>query len=203
MPPAPAPRVPALLVIDLQNTLVDIAHRAAGTVGAVAGLCGRARAAGAPVVFLQQRDEELVPGTEGWRIAAELGPRDPDLVLPKSSPDGFLDTGLDRVLRERGVTEVVVTGFATEFCVDSTARRALALGYDLLLVSDGHTTSVRDEDTAAFAAAAASIRHHNAIFRTIRFPGRTSRVLPAAEVEFGTRRAHAGDRPRASAPPDA
>ncbi|MGX2996339.1 isochorismatase family cysteine hydrolase [Streptomyces sp. JNUCC 64] len=181
-PPA-ALRVPALLVIDMQNTLVGIAHRAAGTVAVIADLCARARAAGIPVVFVQQRDEELVPGTEGWRIAPELGPRDGDLVVPKASPDGFLDTDLERALRDRGVTEVVVTGFATEICVDTTARRALAQGYDLLLVEDGHTTSVRD-DSGPIAPPDRSLAHHNELFRNLRFPGRLVRVLPATEVDF-------------------
>ncbi|KFK87100.1 amidase [Streptomyces sp. JS01] len=186
MPPAPA-----LLVIDMQNTLVAIAHRASATVAAVAGLQERARAAGAPVVFAQQQDEELEPGTEGWRIVPELAPVAGDTVVPKAAPDSFLGTELDAVLRARGVTEVVVTGFATEICVESTARQALSRGYDVVLVADGHTTSVqpaasvRPAASGRYAAPAASVAHHNEIYRNLRFPGRRVRVLPAAEVDFG------------------
>ncbi|WP_228991111.1 cysteine hydrolase family protein [Streptomyces sp. DH8] len=169
----------------MQNALVAIAHRASATVAAVAGLQERARAAGAPVVLVQQEDEELEPGTEGWRIAPELAPAPGDTVLAKTAPDGFLGTGLDALLRGRGATEVVVTGFATEICVESTARQALSRGYDVVLVADGHTTSVRPDGSGPYAAPEASVAHHNEIYRNLRFPGRRVRVLPAAEVGFG------------------
>ncbi len=89
---------PALLVIDMQNTLVAIAHRAPATVAAIAGLRTRARAAGAPVVFAQQEDEELEPGTDGWRIVSGLTPAAGDPVVPKTAPDSFLGTELDAAL---------------------------------------------------------------------------------------------------------
>ncbi|WP_179892306.1 cysteine hydrolase family protein [Streptomyces sp. rh34] len=180
--PAPAP-APALLVIDMQNALVAMAYRASATVAAIAGLQERARAAGAPVVLVQQRDEELEPGTEGWRIVPELAPAPGETVVPKAAPDSFLDTELGAVLRARGATEVVVTGFATEICVESTARQALSRGYDVVLVADGHTTSVRP-GPGPYAAPEASVAHHNEIYRNLRFPGRRVRVLPAAEVDF-------------------
>ncbi|MDX2921212.1 isochorismatase family cysteine hydrolase [Streptomyces globisporus] len=183
--PTGAPPTAALLVIDMQITLVALAHRASATVAAVAGLRARARATGAPVVFAQQQDEELEPGTDGWRIVPELAPGAGDTVVPKAAPDSFLGTELDVVLRARGVTEVVVTGFATEICVESTARQALSRGYDVVLVADGHTTSVRPASSGRYAAPEASVAHHNEIYRNLRFPGRRVRVLPAAEVDFG------------------
>lgn len=179
----PVPHTPALLVIDMQNALVAIAHQGAGTVARIAALRERARAAGVPVVTVQHQDDELEPGTEGWRIAPALAPAPGEPVVPKSSPDSFLDTGLDATLRDMGVTEVVVTGFATEICVESTARRALSLRYDVVLVADAHTTSLRP-GTGPYAAPEASIAHHNEIYRNLRFPGRRIRVLRTAEVDF-------------------
>ncbi|MFI7233708.1 cysteine hydrolase family protein [Streptomyces cyaneofuscatus] len=177
------PHTPALLVIDMQNALVAIAHQGAGTVARIAALQERARAAGVPVVTVQHQDDELEPGTEGWRVAPALAPAPGEPVVPKSSPDGFLDTGLDATLRDMGVTEVVVTGFATEICVESTARRALSLHYDVVLVADAHTTSLRP-GPGPYAAPEASIAHHNEIYRNLRFPGRRIRVLRTAEVDF-------------------
>ncbi|MFJ9979746.1 cysteine hydrolase family protein [Streptomyces cyaneofuscatus] len=189
------PHTPALLVIDMQNALVAIAHEGAGTVARIAALQERARAAGVPVVTVQHQDDELEPGTEGWRIAPALAPAPGEPVVPKSSPDSFLDTGLDATLRDMGVTEVVVTGFATEICVESTARRALSLRYDVVLVADAHATSLRPGpdpgpdsgpglDSGPYAAPEASIAHHNEIYRNLRFPGRRIRVLRTAEVDF-------------------
>jgi nicotinamidase-related amidase len=175
----------ALLVIDMQNAMVVMAHRAAETVAAIAGLSARARAAGVPVVTVRHRGEDVVPGTEGWRIVPELAPREGERIVDKTTPDGFLGTDLDEVLQALGVTEVIVTGFATEVCVDSTARQALSRGYDLLVVADGHTTSRRSAaDAGALAPAALSIAQYNTVYRTIGWPGRRIRVRAAADVEL-------------------
>lgn len=173
----------ALLVIDMQNAPVAIAYRAAETVAVIAGLRERANAAGIPVITIQDRGSGLEAGTEGWRVVPELAPDAHETVVHKNSPDSFLDTDLDKVLKALGVTEVVVTGFATEICVDTTARQALSHRYDLVLVTDGHTTSVR-LDSGEYASPRQSIAHHNEIFRNIGFPGRSIRVLPASEVAF-------------------
>ncbi|MEV0489043.1 isochorismatase family protein [Streptomyces atratus] len=177
------PHAPALLVIDMQNALVAIAHRAAGTVATIARLRERAKAAGIPIVTIQHRGEGLEAGTEGWRIVPELAPAADEEVVHKTSADSFLDTGLDKTLKALGVTEVVVTGFATEICVDTTARQALSHRYDVVLVADGHTTSVRP-DAGEYASPDRSIAHHNEIYRHIDFPGRSIRVIPASEVDF-------------------
>ncbi|MEU5162000.1 isochorismatase family protein [Streptomyces sp. NPDC020875] len=173
----------ALLVIDVQNAMVGIAHRPAPVLAAIAGLRERAIAAGVPVVTVQHGGGGLEPGTEAWRIAPAVAPGDGETVVHKASADSFLGTELDAVLKESGVTEVVVTGFATEICVDTAARQALSHGYDVLLVEDGHMTSVRPEGSP-YAAPDASVAHHNEIFRTIRYPGRAIRVLPADGVDF-------------------
>ncbi|MFF6998811.1 cysteine hydrolase family protein [Streptomyces sp. NPDC008313] len=178
------PHTSALLVIDMQNAPVAIAHRAAETVAVIAGLRERAKAAGVPVVTVQDVGDGTAADDEGWRVVPALEPAADEEVVRKTSPDGFLDTGLDSTLRRLGVTEVIVTGFATEICVDTTARRALSHGYDVVLVADGHTTSVRP-GTGAYAAPDRSIAHHNEIFRHLRFPGRNLRVLPASEVTLG------------------
>ncbi|MFD7091923.1 cysteine hydrolase family protein [Streptomyces sp. NPDC059896] len=173
----------AFLVIDMQNAPVAIAYQAAETVAVIAGLRERARAAGVPVVTILDQGAGMEAGTEGWRIVPELAPAADETVVHKTSPDSFLDTDLDKVLRVLGVTEVVVTGFATEICVDTTARQALSHRYDVVLVADGHTTSVR-LDSGEYAPPGQSIAHHNEIFRHLDFPGRGIRVLPASEVAF-------------------
>ncbi|MEV7281441.1 isochorismatase family protein [Streptomyces sp. NPDC093111] len=179
--------VPALLVIDMQNALAEIAHRAPETIAVIAGLRARARAAGVPVVTVQHQGPpggELAPGTDGWRIVPELAPVDGESVVAKTGADSFLGTRLDATLAALGVTELLVTGFATEICVDTTARQALSRRYDLVLVADGHTTSVRGAE-GPYAEPDRSVAHHNEIFRHLDFPGRSIRVLPAAEIDFG------------------
>lgn len=179
----PMPHVSALLVIDMQNSLVAIAHRATETVAAITRLRARAGAAGVPIVTIQHHGDGIEAGTEGWRIVPELAPGADEALVHKTSADSFLDTDLDKTLKALGVTEVVITGFATEICVDTTARQALSHRYDLVLVADAHTTSHRP-DTGDYAPPQQSIAHHNEIFRHLDFPGRSIRVLPASEVDF-------------------
>ncbi|MEV1019103.1 isochorismatase family protein [Streptomyces sp. NPDC050264] len=169
------PHRPALLVIDMQDGLLPIMYRPTATVGVLADLRSRARAAGVPVVTVQQ-------GGEG-PVVAELRPGPDEVLVTKTTADAFLRTGLDAALRDLRVTELLITGFATENCVETTARQALSHGYDLVLVADGHTTSVRDEPTD-FAPPDRSIAHHNEIYRHIDFPDRHIRVRPAAHVDF-------------------
>jgi nicotinamidase-related amidase len=176
----------------MQNALMAIAYRATETVATIAGLRERAKATGVPVVTIQHRGHGMEAGTEGWQIVRDLAPAVGEAVVHKTSADSFLDTDLDKILASLGATEVVVTGFATEICVDTTARQALSHRYNLVLVSDGHTTSDRP-GTGEYASPEKSIAHHNEIYRHIDFPGRSIRVLPASEVDFGK---HSRTRPQ-------
>jgi isochorismate hydrolase len=174
-PMPPTPHRAALLVIDMQRNMRPIMHRPDQTVGTIAGLSSRARAANVPVITVQQQGcGDALPG---------LAPRNGEPVVTKTCADAFLDTDLDETLIRLGVTEVLVTGFATENCVETTARQALSHGYDLVLVADGHTTSVRPQPTD-FIPPDQSIAHHNEIYRHIDFPDRSVRVLPATKIDF-------------------
>ncbi|SDS79184.1 Nicotinamidase-related amidase [Streptomyces sp. TLI_053] len=176
----------ALLVVDLQSALLVGAHDAEGCLVRVAALAGRARAAGAPVVYLRQRVDHPDVPADLLEVHPAVAPHPGDTVLEKDSADSFLGTSLDELLRGRGVRRVVLTGYATEYCVDSTGRSALSHGYDLVLAADGHTTPTRPADSP-LPAAAQVVVHHNALFATILYAGRTVRVLPAAEIDFTTR----------------
>jgi nicotinamidase-related amidase len=187
--------VPALLVIDMQNLPMTFAYRPAETVAVIAGLRARAKAVGVPVVTIQHRGEGLTAGSDDWQIVPELAPGPGEFVVAKSTADGFLGTALDATLKGLAVTEVVVTGFATENCVETTARQALSHRYDVVLVADGHTTSVRPVGSD-FAPPARSIAHHNEIYRHLDYPDRSIRVLSASALDFTV-------DPRATAAPGA
>jgi|SRR6185369_16387309 len=63
-----------------------------------------------------------------------------DCLTPKDD-SRFFRTDLEAVLREHGVESVIVCGMHTEFCIDTTTRRALALGYPVILIQDAHTSA--------------------------------------------------------------
>ncbi|MGC0406340.1 nicotinamidase-related amidase [Streptomyces sp. SAI-126] len=178
----------ALLVVDLQAALVAGAHDVEACLARVAALAGRARAAGTPVVYLRQRVDLPDVPVELLDIHPAVAPQPGDTVVDKDSADSFLGTPLDEFLRDQGIRRVVVTGFATEYCVDSTSRSALSHGYDLVLVADGHTTPQRPAGSPLPSADQVVI-HHNAVFATIAYAGRTIQVLPAEKVDFTAERA--------------
>ncbi|MFG3018097.1 isochorismatase family protein [Streptomyces sp. NPDC048254] len=170
----------ALLIIDMQRALLKDAHDGEACLGRVAELAERARAAGVPVVYLRQRFDQVPP--EWLEVHPTLTPRPGDVVLDKDSADSFLGTALGEVLAGLAVRRLVVTGNASDYCVDSTSRSALSHGYDLVLVADGHTTIGRP--AGAEPTAAQIVAHHNGIFSVIRYAGRSVAVTPAAEIRF-------------------
>lgn len=173
---------PVLLVIDMQVLFMGNAYRAGETITAIAGLRARALDARVPVITVRQHSHYLEMGGSGWQVVPELAPGEGEIVIEKTTADSFLGTDLDARLRELGATEVIVTGYATEFCVDATWKQALSHGYDVTLVADGHTTFDRDDDI--YVSAARSIELFNLIAASIEYPPRTVRVQKAAEIDF-------------------
>lgn len=171
----------ALFIIDMQTALLGDAHDVEACLHTVADLAEQARSAGVLIIYLRQRLPDVPAGLSDVHPA--VAPQPGDVVLDKDSADSFLGTGLGGLLNEHAVCRVIVTGFATEYCVDSTSRAALSRGYDLVLVSDGHTTPERRPDAAPSAAQV--IAHHNTTFSAIQYAERSIEVPPAARVRFG------------------
>jgi len=140
------PGMQALLVIDVQAGLVrgaDAVPGASALLERIATLVANARRAGALTVHLQNDgavgsvDE---PGTPGWELALPVQERAGELVIRKTSDDGFQQTGLAAVLAEHGVRRIAVCGLLSEMCVSATARTALAKGFEVTMPHDTHAT---------------------------------------------------------------
>jgi len=171
----------ALLVIDVQvGNFADAAPVYGGNdlLARVSGLIARARAVGVPVVYIQHCGPEGAidqPGTPGWEIHPAIVPVEGDVVVQKRHPDAFQDTNLQRELESRGIKRLIITGIQTEYCVDTTCRRAYSLGYDVTLVKNAHSTWDTDLLTAPQI-----IAHHNDVLG-----GWFADLKEANEVEFG------------------
>lgn len=148
----------ALLVIDAQVGLVEVVVSGREKAAVIGGLVGQARSANVPVLFVQHDSDEgiLQVGSRGWKLHPEIGYRERDLVVRKRASDAFFQTSLEEELRERDVTEVIIVGFQTEFCIDTTARRATTLGLDVTLVEDAHSSCGNEVLTGEQV-----IKHHN------------------------------------------
>ncbi len=143
----------ALVVLDMQVgifTLLDppladpeeLLHT-------IAILVRTARAEAIPIVFVQHNTGTALDGTDLWQIHPTLTPLPHELVLQKHTLDAFADTSLHQHLQQTGITDLVVCGVQTEYCITTTAQRAVQLGYHVTLVQDGHGTCDTPTQTAS------------------------------------------------------
>src|SRR5438445_11332971 len=109
----------ALLVIDVQNCVVEGAHERDAVVANVGSLVEKARRERVPVVWVQHSDENIVRGSDEWRIVPELTPGDAEPLVEKNFGDSFEDTTLETVLSGLGVGRLVVGGAHDADCVRS------------------------------------------------------------------------------------
>ena len=174
----------AVVVIDVQNGVVDGAHRRDEVIANINELVGRARAAEVPVVWVQHQSEELPEGSDQWQYVPELQMGDGEPVVRKRYGDSFEDTTLEQELAARGVGRLIVAGAQTDACVRSTLHGAFTRGYDTTLVGDAHTT----EDLTEWGAPPVEqvIAHTNLYWSWQAAPDRTAAVVPAAAVAFSS-----------------
>jgi nicotinamidase-related amidase len=116
----------ALLIVDVQTGVVAGNHQRDAVVANIAALVEKARRTRVPVVWVQHFSEELVRGTDPWRIVAELDPREGEPLVNKAYGDSFEDTTLESVLADLGVGRLIVAGAQTDACIRSTLHGALA-----------------------------------------------------------------------------
>jgi nicotinamidase-related amidase len=147
MPLTTLDSTPALVVVDLQKGIVsqEFAH----VVPPAAALATAFREQGLPVVLVNvtgrapgRTDAGGRGGTggalpAGWAdIIEELERQPGDHLITKRRRSAFHDTGLDTLLRDLGVTQVVLAGVSTSSGVESTARSAHDHGYHVVLATD-------------------------------------------------------------------
>ncbi|WP_026404971.1 cysteine hydrolase family protein [Actinomadura rifamycini] len=132
-----------LVLIDFQNTYrtgVMALPDADRALAAASRLLERARAAGIPVVHVVHDGGEGSPydvRAESGRVAPPVAPRDGEPVVVKRFPDSFHQTGLQDVLRRLGAgPDLILAGFMTHMCVQSTAQGAFYLGYRPTVVAE-------------------------------------------------------------------
>jgi nicotinamidase-related amidase len=173
-----------LLIVDAQVGLVELmpAQVQGSVLPRIRTLIAKARASAIPVIYIQHdgsKGHPLETHTKGWEIYLLLKPVNGDPVIRKRESDSFFGTRLQRELEKRGITHLIITGGMTEYCVDTTCRRAASLGYDVTLVGDAHFT--RDNEVLT---AAKIIAHHNFVLDGFGAGGHTVRVKPADEIVF-------------------
>jgi nicotinamidase-related amidase len=135
-----------LVMIDCQNTYTYGVMELEGVQDALdeaAALLDRARSAGIPIIHVQHSDG---PGSlydvdgDSGAIVARVAPRDGEPIVVKQYPNSFVDTDLNDKLKAVGAQHLVLAGFMTHMCVNSTARAAFNLGYAPTVVAAATAT---------------------------------------------------------------
>ncbi|MDT5321066.1 MAG: hypothetical protein QOD88_3588 [Mycobacterium sp.] len=173
------PAATAAIVVHMQNDIVSAdgalggffaAEAAArGVVGVTNTLLSDIRAAGAtvvdtrvafragfpdllvnsPLLAMVAEKQCLVDGSGGAQLVPELSVDDTDFVIAHQRLGGFSNSGLELLLRNRGITTLVFAGVATNMAVEGTARQASDLGYRTLIVADACSAADEAAHTAA------------------------------------------------------
>lgn len=170
----------ALLVIDMQQgsfTEATPRYDADGVVDRINSLATTFRAKGDVVVFIQHdgtAQGDFLPGTFEWEVLPGLVVATRDHRIAKTANDCFYHSQLAALLQEKDIRELVITGCATDFCVDTTIKAALAKDYDITVIADGHTTAARPG-----IAAPQVIAHYNWVWENMLPTAGELRVLSA------------------------
>ncbi|MFB2924970.1 MULTISPECIES: cysteine hydrolase family protein [Aeromonas] len=170
-----------LLVIDMQQGLfTQPRHQDSQVIANINRLAERVRAEQGRVIYVQHDEPgtELDPASPGWQLHADLAPEGHDSRVRKTACDSFLDTELGFLLAEQPVDRLLICGCATDFCVDTTLRSAAARGFEVVAVTDAHTTADRPH-----LSAEQIIEHHHWMWRHLSLPkGRSVTLLTTDEL---------------------
>ena len=171
----------AVIIIDVQRGYFDEEPRPADAdviIGHINLLTARARRAGVPVVFIQH-EAQYEFGSRNWDLEQQLQVDPGDHKVRKTTPDSFLRTNLDDLLSSLGVTRLIVCGYASEGCVDTTIRRAAAIGYEVTIAADAHTT-----DDKPHMSGAQIREHHNFTLSDLTSFDRKIQAIQSSEIEL-------------------
>lgn len=171
----------ALLIIDVQMSMFSYEnfrpYKEEELLENLYALINSAREKDVPVIYVQHtsvEDNEYNREKATWLIHPMIAPKGDEVVVEKHYCDSFYETTLQEVLKEKGITELIIAGMQSDYCVDTTCRRAFSLGYDITLVEDAHSTFDN-----SILKAEQIVRHHNLVLG-----GSFATVKPTEEIQL-------------------
>jgi nicotinamidase-related amidase len=164
----------ALLVIDVQSAWLTSRALTTDRVlvqEKVAGIADAARAAGVPIIFVIDIAYRYRFTDEQLELAEPLEVLTGDHVVEKMHPNAFLETSLADVLHDLGVTTLLITGYASQACVQETVHGGRLQSFEIIIVEDGHSGGQGGTMAAIW----------NDMWRR-----EGLQVIPSAEIDFAT-----------------
>ena len=196
------PATTAMIVVDMQNDFVSVgapmetpaARAMVPRLAEALSLCRKASIRVVYTAHVHRRDGSdmglfddmhppiasraaLVDGTHGVEIYPELAPQPGEHVIKKHRYSGFFGTDLDIILREWGISTVIISGTTTENCCHATARDAMFRNYRVIFLSDA--TATYDYPDRGFGSML-NAQVHNATL--VILAASTAQVVPVSEL---------------------
>jgi nicotinamidase-related amidase len=170
-----------IVVVDMQVGLLDgpPKHDLQGVIERINLLTATVREQSGKVIWIRHcgnTGDDFEPHTEGWSLLPELSCHRDDLVIEKTLNDPFVRTSLQETLQRIAPDRILVTGWATDLCVDATIRSAISNDYHVVVVSDGHTVSDRPDLDAASV-----IRYHHWVWGAL-ITNRSVRIATTGQL---------------------
>jgi len=144
------PQTPAVVVIDVQVGVFEPQPPPSNkekVLSSINRVTAAARAAPSSVIFIQHDghpDEQwLLPNTPDWSLHPALKVTGDDSIIRKTACDAFYQTELESHLLSKSIETIIIVGYATEFCIDTTIRSAASKDFSVVVVTDSHTTKDR------------------------------------------------------------
>jgi nicotinamidase-related amidase len=165
----------ALLVIDVQNEYftgkLPVSYPP-DTLPRILAAMDAATAKNVPVVVIQHSSPQpnaptFRKGSPEWELHPEITARPHDALIEKNLPGSFTGTNLEEWLKENGVDTLVIAGYMTQMCCDTTARQALHLGYSVEFLADA--TGTLDIKNAAGSVTAEELHRAILVTQQMRF----------------------------------
>lgn len=154
-------------------------HDLPGVIQRINSLTAMVRERSGKVIWVRhcgKTGDDFERNTEGWSFLTELRRKPVDAVIEKTLNDPFVGTPLQETLQRMAPDRVLVTGWATDSCVDATVRSAISNDYHVVVVSDGHTVSDRPHLDAAGV-----IRHHHWVWSDL-ITNRSVRIMTTDQL---------------------
>ncbi len=148
----------ALLVIDVQNTYFSgklAVSYPPGSFENILAAMDFAAAHNIPIAVIQHGSSAMgsfQKGSEAWKLHPQVAGRKYDLLIEKDLPGSFTGTGLEAWLRGKGIEKVVIAGYMTQMCCDTTSRQAMHLGFSVEFLSDATGTLAVSNDGGSVTA---------------------------------------------------
>lgn len=169
----------ALLIIDVQNEYftgrLPVTYPAPEeSLAHMLELMRRAQALQMPIIVIQhtaQTGETFLYKSEGWQLHPSIAKMPYDYLIEKTKPSSFYATALNDILEQDGISDLVIAGYMTQMCCDTTAREAFHRGYGVEFLSDATGTIDIYNDVGTISSR--DLHHATLMAQSLRF----SRIL--------------------------